>query len=304
MPVDMMHMSTWMLGVAKTMTALKTEWNGTLVLLAQPAEELIRGAAAMVNDGMYSKGVPVPDYLFGMHTASDFPVGHISNGTGVRMSGSNQVDVTFYGRGAHGSSPQGAKDPIIMACNAILQYQTIISRNIAPQDVAVITVGAIQAGADNNVIPASAIIKLSLRWFNEKTRNTLLDGIKRINEGIAVANGLPENQYPTIKMKGHAYPLENDTALTEQINAALRSVISKEKMITNAPAVMYSEDFQGLIYGNKKSVSDYILIGTANHPPGCTNWNNGFIRNIWKVNSGGLWECNRAYMCMAINCVP
>jgi len=255
---------TWMMGIAKIMMALKTEWRGTMVFLAQPAEEPLTGAQAMVNDSMYAKGVPVPDYLLGMHTASDFPVGQISNGTGVRMAGSDQLDVTFYGVGAHGSSPQYAKDPIIMACNAVMQYQTIISRNIAAQDVAVITVGAIQAGADNNVIPASAVVKLSLRWFNEKTRNTLLDGIKRINEGIAVANGLSIEQYPNIKMKGNAFPLENNITLTDKVNAALNSIIATENITTDKPAAMYSEDFQGLIYGNKKTVSDYIQIGTAN----------------------------------------
>jgi len=180
---------TWMLGVAKIMMTLKTEWKGTLVFIAQPSEETLQGAQAMVSDSMYAKGVPVPDYLLGMHTASDFPVGQISNGKGVRFAGTDQLDVTFYGIGAHGASPQYAKDPIVMACNAVMQYQTIISRNIAAQDVAVITVGAIQAGSDNNVIPSSAVIKLSLRWFDEKTRKTLLVGIKRINEGIAMLMG-------------------------------------------------------------------------------------------------------------------
>jgi amidohydrolase len=180
---------TWLLGTAKIMVALKKEWKGTLVLLAQPAEEMLTGAQAMVNDSIYAKGIPVPDYLFGMHTWN-IPLGTIDNGIGVRFAGSDQLDVTFYGIGGHGSSPENTKDPIVMACNAVMQYQTIISRNIAAQDVAVLTVGAIHAGGDNNVIPPSAVVKLNLRWFNEKTRNTLLDGIKRINEGIAVANGL------------------------------------------------------------------------------------------------------------------
>ena len=255
---------TWMLGIAKIMMILKNEWKGTLIFLAQPAEELIKGAQAMVDDSMYFKGVPVPDYLLGMHTASDFPVGQISNGTGVRMAGSDQLDVSFYGIGAHGSSPQYAKDPVLMACNAVIQYQTIISRNIPPQDVAVLTVGSIQAGSDNNVIPALAVLKLNLRWFDQKTRNTLLDGIKRINEGIAVGNGLSSELYPKIKMKGNAFPLENNTALTNKVNAALSSVIAPDNIIVNRPPAMYSEDFQSLIYGNHKTVSDYILVGTAN----------------------------------------
>jgi amidohydrolase len=255
---------TWMLGVAKIMMSLKTEWKGTLVFLAQPAEELVKGAQAMVDDSMYFKGVPVPDYLFGMHTASDFPVGQISNGTGVRMAGTDQLDVTFHGVGSHGSSPQYSKDPILMACNAVLQYQTIISRNLPPQDVAVLTVGAIQAGTDNNVIPASAVLKLNLRWFDEKTRKTLLDGIKRINEGIAVGNGLSSDQYPTIKMKGNAFPLENNVALTNKVNAAVATVMGTDNIIINRRPAMYSEDFQSLIYGNNKTVSDYMQVGTAN----------------------------------------
>ena len=152
-----------------------------------------------------------------------------------------------------------------MACNAVMQYQTIISRSIAAQDAAVLTVGAIHAGIDNNVIPASAIVKLNLRWFNEKTRNTLLDGIKRINEGVAVSNGLLKEQYPSIKMKGNVFPLENNTAMTTKINAALAGVISSEKIITNTAPMMGSEDFHHLVRGNNKTVYDYIQVGTANN---------------------------------------
>src|SRR5688500_17373186 len=190
----------WMLGVAKIMVALKNQWKGTLVFLAQPAEELLTGAQAMVKDKMYERGVPVPDYLFGMHTWP-IAVGSIINGIGERMAGSDQLDVTSYGVGGHGSTPEVTKDPIVMACNAVMQYQTIISRNITAQDAAVLTVGAIHSGSDNNVIPASAVVKLNLRWFTEKTRNILLDGIKRVNEGIAVTNGLQKDSYPTILMK-------------------------------------------------------------------------------------------------------
>ncbi len=254
---------TWMLGVAKIMMTLKNEWKGTLVFLAQPAEELLTGAQAMVNDSMYAKGVPVPNYLLGLHTAT-IPLGTIDNGTGVRMSGSDQLDVTFYGIGGHGARPEDAKDPIVMACNAVMQYQTIISRNIAAQDVAVLTVGAIQAGTDNNVIPASAVVKVNLRWFNDKTRNTLLDGIKRINEGIAVANGLSKEQYPTIKMKGKVYPLENNVELTNKINAVLGEVITPENIFTNTLASMGAEDFQHLVMGFNKTACNYINVGIVN----------------------------------------
>ena len=253
---------TWLLGVAKIMLTLKNQWKGTLVFLAQPAEEPLTGAKAMVNDGMYEKGVPVPDYLFGLHT-TPIAVGSIKNGVGERAAGSDQLDVTFYGVGGHGSKPEVAKDPIVMASNAIQQYQTIISRNIAAQEAAVLTVGAIHSGGDNNVIPASAVVKLNLRWFTEATRNTLLDGIKRINEGIAVANGLPKESYPTILMKGSVYPQVNDTVLSARINKALGLVLMPDNIISNFPAIMGSEDFNHLVLGNKKTVCDYVWVGTA-----------------------------------------
>ena len=253
---------TWLLGVARIMMTLKNQWKGTLVFLAQPAEEPLTGAKAMVNDKMYDKGVPVPDYLFGLHT-TPIAVGSIKNGVGERAAGSDQLDVTFYGVGGHGSRPEVAKDPIVMASNAIQQYQTIISRNIAAQDAAVLTVGAIHSGGDNNVIPASAVVKLNLRWFTEETRNTLLDGIKRINEGIAVANGLPKESYPSILMKGSVYPQVNDTVLSARINKALGQVLMPDNIISNFPAIMGSEDFNHLVLGNKKTICDYVWVGTA-----------------------------------------
>ncbi len=255
---------TWMLGVAKIMMALKNDWQGTLVFVGQPAEEIGLGAKAMFDDKMYERGVPFPDYLLGMHTWT-LPLGTIDNGTGVRMSGSDQLDVTFFGLGGHGSAPETTKDPVVMACNAVIQYQTIISRNIAAQDVAVLTVGSVQAGTDNNVIPSSAIVKINLRWFNENTRNTLLDGINRINEGIAVANGLSKEQYPSIKMKGNFTPLENNVLLTNKINTALSPVINKDKIITNNLSAMSSEDFQKLVTGrNTNTPYNYIKVGIAN----------------------------------------
>lgn len=253
---------TWLLEVAKIMVSLKNEWKGTLVMLAQPAEETIKGAKAMVDDKMYERGVPVPDYLFGLHT---WPIatGSIVNGFGERAAGSDQLDVTFYGVGGHGSTPEVTKDPVVMACNAVMQYQTIISRNIAAQDAAVLTVGAIHAGVDNNVIPASAVVKLNLRWFTEKTRNILLDGIKRINEGIAVANGVAKENYPTILMKGGAFPQVNDTTTAKRINTALGNIIAKDKITTNILPIMGSEDFNHLVLGNGKTVCDYVWVGVA-----------------------------------------
>lgn len=255
--------TTWMLGIAKAMVSLKKDWSGTLIMVGQPAEELGEGAEAMINDKMYEKGIPVPDYLFGMHTAP-FPVGIVSNGSGRRMAGMDILDVEFYGIGGHGSSPHVAKDPILMGSAAVIQYQTIISRAIDPQNAAVITVGSFQSGIDNNVIPGSALLKLNLRWFNEQDRNVMINGIKRINESIAFAYDLPKELYPTLTMKGMAYPLVNNEIMVSKVNKALEAVIAPEKNIKNIPAVMGSEDFHHLVIHNPKPVYDYMLVGIAN----------------------------------------
>lgn len=253
---------TWLIGIAKIMAAKKDLWKGTLVFIGQPAEEPMTGAKAMEAE-MYNKGVPVPDHMFGLHTWP-IPVGSINNGYNVRFAGSDQLDVTFQGVGGHGSSPEVTKDPIVMAANAIMQYQTIISRNIAAQEAAVLTVGAIHAGVDNNVIPASATVKLNLRWFNDKTRQTLIDGIQRINEAVAIANGLPKELYPVINFKSTVSPLVNDTAMVTRVNQALQSLNGIRNIISNAPSVMGSEDFQHLVKKGSATVYDYIQVGTAN----------------------------------------
>lgn len=252
---------TWLIGIAKIMAAKKDLWKGTLVFIGQPAEEPMTGAKAMEAE-MYNKGVPVPDHMFGLHTWP-IPVGSINNGYNVRFAGSDQLDVTFQGVGGHGSSPEVTKDPIVMAANAIMQYQTIISRNIAAQEAAVLTVGAIHAGVDNNVIPASATVKLNLRWFNDKTRQTLIDGIQRINEAVAIANGLPKELYPVINFKSTVSPLVNDTAMVTRVNQALQSLSGIRNIISNAPSVMGSEDFQHLVKKGTATVYDYIQVGTA-----------------------------------------
>lgn len=254
---------TWLLGIAKIMAAQKNNWKGTLVFVAQPAEETVVGAKAMVADKMYEKGVPIPDFLFGMHTKA-IAVGQVENGYGARFAGTDQLDVTFTGVGGHGSAPEMTKDPVVMSAAAIMLYQTIISRNIAAQDAAVLTVGAFHAGVANNVIPAFAELKLNIRWFSERTRNILLDGIQRVNESVAVANNLSKEKYPTITMKGNAYPLVNDSSMVTKINKSLLAILKPGDIISNTASIMGSEDFHHLVFQNNKTVYDYLMIGTAN----------------------------------------
>jgi amidohydrolase len=257
--------TTWLMGVASVMAQMKDKWSGTLVLIAQPAEEAILGAEAMVNDGLYTKhAVPEPDHLLGMHTAP-LPLGVLIAGKGVRMAGTDQIDVYFKGIGGHGSSPHLAKDPVVMAAAAIMQYQVIVSRAIDPQKAAVLTVGSVQAGSDNNVIPSSALLKVNLRWFDEKDRKLMIDGIQRINEGIARAYNLPDSMMPAMVMKGWSYPLVNTDTLTQWVVEGLRTVVPDNQIIREDkfPAVMGSEDFHHLVVHNKKKNYCYINVGTA-----------------------------------------
>jgi len=253
--------TTWMLGVAKTMVQLKDSWKGTLVMIAQPAEENGLGADTMASV-MYKKGVPVPDYLLGMHTAP-IGLGIYLNRYGDRMAGVDQLDVTFNGVSGHGSQPQDTKDPVVMAANAIIQYQTLISRRLDPQRPAVLTVGAVQAGTDNNVIPSSALLKLNLRWYHDRDRKMMVDGIQQINEGIALANGLPKELSPTIRFKQTLSPLRNNKELVEKINPALEKLFGPGKNL-EFPPVMGSEDFHHLVKDHPSVKYDYILLGIVN----------------------------------------
>jgi hippurate hydrolase len=194
--------TTWMLGMAKVMAKLKDNWSGTLVLVGQPSEETIEGATAMVNDGLYTTHkTPEPDYLIGMHTAP-ISTGSMISSNGVLMAGTEQLDVTFYGQSAHGSMPQLSKDAGLMAAYAVVQYQAIISRVLDPRNPGVITVGAINAGVENNTIPDKAVLKLNFRFFSEEVRQKLFKGVKAVSEGIAKTYGMPKDKMPTIEGLG------------------------------------------------------------------------------------------------------
>lgn len=253
----------WMLGLAKAMVDLRSDWQGTLILVAQPAEEGVAGARAMVEDGLYTRhGVPVPDFLLGMHSAPG-PTGLIASAPGVQTAGSDPIDVLFKGVGGHGSSPHLAKDPIVMAAHAITQYQTIVARAINPQEAAVITVGSVQAGEANNVIPGEALLKLSLRWFQPEVRQTMIQGIQAINQSIARAYGMPEDQLPTLITKGGTTPMVNDKAVIDRINPQLANLVGANRLITEFQGTTGSEDVHLLKGDNPNIQFGFVFVGVA-----------------------------------------
>jgi hippurate hydrolase len=251
---------TFLLGVAKVMNELKADWSGTLVLVAQPAEELIEGARAMVDDGLYEK-VPAPDYLVSSHVFPVHPAGSAAVRAGRRMAGTDQLDVTIYGVGGHGSQPESAKDPVVMGAMAILGYQTIVSRGIDPQQPAVITVGAFQGGDTNNVIPDSVTLKVNLRWYDEKVRQQMVEGIRRITDSIASAAAMPADRAPKYLMKGSAGPVVNDEEMVRRAEPVLRGVLGEDKVVTGFAPVMGSEDFHVLASPHPATKILWIEIG-------------------------------------------
>ncbi|HET9875184.1 MAG TPA: amidohydrolase [Mycobacterium sp.] len=251
----------WMLGMAKVLAETTDAWSGTAVLIGQPAEELIAGAQAMVDDGLYDVA-PKPDTFLAMHTAP-VPVGMLSAAGGERMAGTDQLDIVFHGVGGHGSMPQLARDPVLMAALAVVEFQSIISRAIAPHETAVLTVGAVQAGSSYNVIPDQARLLVNLRWFNSYVREQLITGIRAVCDGIARSYGMPDDRLPVITMRGGSTPLVNDAGLTGRLASALSELIGTGNVVTQLPAVTGSEDCH-LLKGPHRDVPlAYLMVGVA-----------------------------------------
>ncbi|GEE01340.1 amidohydrolase [Gordonia spumicola] len=252
---------TWLIGMANALVAVRDEWSGTVVLIGQPAEELITGAQAMLDDGLYNF-IPTPDVLIGLHTAPG-PVGMVINPPGTRMAGTDQVDVHFHGVGGHGSMPHKAKDPVRMAAQAALDFTSLVPRTVEPNATAVVSVGSIQAGTDNNVIPSEALVKVNLRWFEPHVREALLGGIRTASESIARAAGMGDDELPDLVLKGASPPLVNTPDLAEAMSASLREIIGAENVVTDMPAVTGSEDAHMLRGPHTDLPFNYLLVGVA-----------------------------------------
>jgi hippurate hydrolase len=234
---------TSFLGTAKMLVALKEQWSGTLVMLAQPAEEAISGAEAMLEDGLYTR-FPRPDYVLALHDAPSVAAGKVGYTSGYALASSTSVDVTLRGIGGHGSAPQSAKDPIVEAAQFILAIQTIVSRENSPFDPAVVTVGSIHGGTRYNIIPDEVHLQLTIRTYQEEVRQHILAALGRMAQGIAAADGIPASRAPLVATSDSEYTpaTYNDPQLTLRLAQVFRKVLGAEN-VGEVPAVMASEDF-------------------------------------------------------------
>ncbi|MDT0182382.1 amidohydrolase [Microbacterium sp. ARD31] len=211
-----MHV-TALLGALEKLQATRGEWSGTVVAVFQPAEEYGAGAQAMIADGVFDR-YPKPDIVLGQHL-TPLPAGTIGVRPGTQMAASDGITVTLHGRGGHGSRPHATIDPVVMAAATVMRLQTVVSREVDPREMAVVTVGSIHAGLKNNIIPAEATLELSLRYPNDEARADILARVERVVRAEAAASGA--EQEPTISTLHSLPPTINDAEATARLTAAL-----------------------------------------------------------------------------------
>lgn len=229
-PVGVMHAcghdihQTCLIGAAQVLTELKKHWRGTVVAVAQPAEEIGVGALAMIKDGLFER-FPKPDVCLSLHVAADQPAGEIGYTPGWAAANVDSVDITIHGRGGHGSRPESTIDPIVAAAHVITALQTIVSRRVPPGEPAVVTVGSIHAGSKHNIIPDQAALQLTVRSYTEETRRLLLDAIREVTTSTCKAHGCERD--PDVRMRdGEFTPAGyNDPELTEAAGAGFPEII-------------------------------------------------------------------------------
>ena len=235
------HM-TVLIGVAEYLFENKSQWQGNLILVLEPAEEVSGGARNMIKDGLFTR-FPRPDYNLAFHVNAGMPTGKVGFLPGWAMANVDSVDITVKGIGGHGAYPHTTKDPIVIAANIVTQLQTIVSRQIAPTDPAVVTVGSIHGGTKHNVIPNEVKLQLTLRSYTDEVRNETISSIKKIVKGSAISAGLSEENYPVIEIKDEYTPaVFNNPSLVEKIQKSFVKSLGEKNVIKVSP-VMGGEDF-------------------------------------------------------------
>ncbi len=251
------HMTAW-IETARLMAARKDEWSGTLVMVGQPAEEIGLGAVEMLNDGLYTR-FPKPDYTLAFHDTPELPSGVVGAAKGWALANVDSVDILVKGVGGHGAYPQATKDPIVLASAIVTKLQTLASREIDPQDPVVVTVGSFHAGTKHNIISDHAKLELTVRSYSDETRAKLLNGIKRIVKGEAIASGIPEGLMPEVTVEDpYTRSTYNSPEFTQEAIDYLQTRMGKQRaQIT--PSVMGGEDFGEFRRADEDNIKSVIF---------------------------------------------
>jgi amidohydrolase len=232
-----MHI-VWLMGATRILAENRGAWHGTVMAVFQPGEETAQGARAMIEDGMV-KRFPKPDVTLGQHVMP-LAAGQIGYRAGTILSAGDSWEISLFGRGAHGSMPQKSIDPVVMAAATVMRLQTVVSREVAMTDGAVVTVGTLRAGMNENVIPDHALLRLNVRTFKDQVRERVLAAIKRIVEAEATASGAPKPPEFSVLSE---YPLtRNDAAATQKVATAFKRQFGDKRVQEIEPATA-SEDF-------------------------------------------------------------
>lgn len=251
------HMTGWV-ATARQLVKRKAEWSGTLVMILQPAEEIGSGALAMLNDGLYTR-FPKPKYVLGFHDAAQAPAGFIGYTPGFALANVDSVDIKVKGLGGHGAYPQSTKDPVVLGARIVTTLQTLVSRELDPQDAAVVTVGSFQGGAKHNIISDEATLLLTVRSYSDETRAKLLDGIKRIARGEAIAAGMPEDRMPVVTMNDQFTPaVYNSPEFTNETAAFLKARFGDKRVAQTTPS-MGGEDFSRYYRADPDNITSMIF---------------------------------------------
>ena len=235
------HMTVWH-GTLSALVSLRNRWKGTIVAVAQPAEEVSGGSDRMIGDGLFTR-FPVPDYALCYHVSPDLPAGTVGHCPGPIFAGVNSVDIKVFGIGGHGAMPHKTIDPIVLSAKIILDYQTIVSREINPVSPAVVTVGSIHGGTKHNIIPEEVDMKLTIRFFTDDVYRQIISALRRIADGQASAAGLKQDRMPLITAADeYTPPVSNDPDLVADATNSMALILGKENVIRVEPSTV-AEDF-------------------------------------------------------------
>jgi len=251
---------TSMVGTAKQLVAMQESWSGTVMFVGQPAEERVGGARAMIEDGLYDR-FGVPDYGLAFHVSAGEPAGKVMVSGGLIASSADSVDITVYGIGAHGASPHKGKDPVYIAAQIVVALQSLVSRELAPLEPGVVTVGSIHGGSKHNIIPDEVKLQLTVRADNQAAREKLLTGIERIAIGVGRTAGLPDDLLPKVEVTEGTPPTVNDDELAARIHAAFVRDLGEDAVYEKAREGMGAEDFAFFVMTEDEVPGAYFSVG-------------------------------------------